>query len=75
MVGREEFLALSWQRATLYEYLVAIQIKTKRRHKREPQAQYATGLGLGSLLPQLRPSELGGSSCRGWGPPSSAAIY
>jgi hypothetical protein len=32
----------------------AIQIKAERRHKKEPQAQYATGLGLGSLLPQLR---------------------
>ena len=39
---------------TLFEYLVAILIKANRRHKKEPQAQYATGLGLGSLLPQLR---------------------
>jgi len=41
-------------RSTRFEYLVAIQIKANRRHKKEPQAQYATGLGLGSLLPQLR---------------------
>jgi hypothetical protein len=31
--------ALSSQCAPLFEYLVAIQIQTKRRHKKEPQAQ------------------------------------
>jgi hypothetical protein len=37
---------LSRQRAIFCEYLVAIQIKADRRHKKEPQAQYATWVGV-----------------------------
>jgi hypothetical protein len=59
-------------RAALIEYLVAIQIRANRRHKKEPQAQYATGLGLGSLLPQLRLLSWAALSVSGMGPPSTA---
>jgi hypothetical protein len=64
--GRNKIPALSWQRATLIEYLVAIQIKAERRHKKEPRAQYATWVGVWKFVASTWASKLGGS-VGGWG--------